>query len=61
VTVYEKQLHAGFRVLGGLGMQYLLLPDRANGPAISPQRLQLWIDCADKKLALKAKVTREPD
>jgi len=61
MTVYEKQLHAGFRVLEGYGMQYLLLPDRASSPAIPPPRLQLWIDCADKKLALKEKVTRGPD
>jgi hypothetical protein len=61
MTVKEKQVHAGFRVLEGLGMQYPLLHDRAIRPAISPARLQLWIDCADEELVLKAKVARKPD
>jgi len=42
-------------------MQYSLLSDRASGPAISPARLQLWIDCADEKLVLKEKVARKPE
>jgi hypothetical protein len=36
-------------------MPYALLPDRTSSAAIPPLRLQLWIDCADKKLVLKEK------